>query len=872
VTYQPFLIANPRVGQETDIQPWILPNDAFPELLNAYLYRGVIRKKGGTELLGRLGVRQDSYPFSSTLVVRSGAPQTYAGNTLTAPIEPGSLIITDGVTTFTDNGLNVMAVTAGSGNAGTINYTTGAYSVTFTAANNSASVTATYIRQVDNNSPCMGLCTYEIKQINNNSLIGFDLTNAYLYNNGLGAFQDISRYKVGTGQTTAANTVTWTGTNSQFFGYENFQNAFFETNNVAGSNFYAATAVTTGATTQITTSSANNFQAGDIAYFNNFRRTVAGVNPSLNTQQGVVTVPGNPFTVSINTTGDTYTANDGIVWSQTLSKSGARDGIRWYDGTGWANFAPPLSGAGINPAAPVAYPDILQGALMLFAYKGRLVALNTFEGQPGVAPTNFAQRARYSQAGNVFYAPPFPTGGVTQALGNEWYESPGLGGAEDAPTSEVIVSAEFIKDVLVVYFERSTYKLVGSNNSARPFQWEKINTEIGAESTFSVVPFDKEILSIGSNGVYECDSINIDRVDQKIPDQVFNFSQENNGIARIHGIRDYYTQFCYWTYVDGSQNSDGDFTTVPVFPNSLLVYNYVDSSWATFENYFTCFGYYQTYTNLTWGNCTRTWDQMTVPWNSATGQTQFPEVIAGNQQGFVVYVNLVSASNNEPQGNDVSLVIQNITSANPSVFTSPNHNIDTGAYVLITGTGIAALDGNIFLANPITSDTFYLYDSNLLQVSVSGYTFGGFIQTVENFEIQTKKFTPFIESGQKMRVGYVDIFLEVDADDDGEEDDPPDSVPAFSAFLYENENYTLSSFNKIIALDNETGSALETKFWKRVYLNQTSQSFSLVFTYTNPDDNPGMTDTQIFQVPNVDTQVAIHGMIFWIAPAGRLVR
>ncbi len=857
MTYQPFLIATSRVGKETDLDPYVLPDDAYPELLNAYLYRGVIRKKGGTELLGndplyggRLGIRNPIL-----LAARGAGNSVIAVNLAGAPLEPGSIIVTDGTTVFTDNGVGGFTITGGTGTVNVpTNYVTGAINITFTSANLGATITATYLVKVGANSPVMGLCTREIKQINNNALIAFDMTHAYQFDNALQRFVDISTYKVATGQTTI-NNVVWTGTNSQFFDYQNFQNAFFATNDVPGSQFYKITNITQAAAAVVTTSAANNFAAGDFVYFNN-----VGGMVEINNRSGIVTVPGNPFTVAINSTGFSAYTSGGIVWSQTLSRTSGGDGIRWYDGTGWVNFDPPLDAT--------TTPNILQGALLLFAYKGRLVALNTFEGQQGATPTNFAQRARYSQQGSVFYAPPFPAGGVTSSNGNEWYTAPGLGGFEDAPTAEVIVAAEFIKDVLVVYFERSTYRLVSTTNSARPFFWEKINTEIGAESTFSTVPFDKEILSIGPNGVYECDSINIERIDQKIPDQVFNFGEANQGITRIHGIRDFYTQFCYWTYVDEGENSDGDFTTTPTFPNKILAYNYLDESWANFQNYFTCFGYYQTSQNLTWATCNRTWDAMTVPWDSARNQTQFPLVVAGNQQGFVVSLSLVISSDDDPQDNAPSLVIQNITNANPSIFTVPNHNLDFNTYVLITGTGLS-IDNQIYLVFPQSADTFYLVDSNGTIVSIAGYTFGGRVQTVENFFIQTKKFTPYIQSGQKVRVGYIDLFLETDADDDGV---PEDTVPAFGVSLLENENFGATVFTKIVALDDERGDPNVNKFWKRVYLNQTAQSFSLKFSYTNPIDNPDDPNQQIFEVPNIDTQVAIHGMIFWMAPAGRLVR
>lgn len=853
MTYQPFLIANMRVAKETDQDPWLLPDDAFPELFNAYQYRGVIRKKGGTQLFGRLGVR------TQTLAVRAGAPQVYAGVLTTFPVSVGSLVITDGTTTFTGNNAGVMVVTAGVGTAGTINYTTGAYSVQFDALNNGATVTASYIRQVDDTSPVMGLCTRDINQISDNALVAFDMTTAYQYNNSLNVFQNISTYKGTT------NPVVWSGANFQFFDYTNMQNAFFATNNVPGQMFYAITAITVAANAQVTTAVANNFAVGDVVYFNN-----VGGMVEINNLQGTVTVPGNPFTVSINSAAFTPYTSGGIAWSQTKTKATSGDGIRWYDGTGWVNFAPPLSGVTAPPG-----PEILQGALLLFSYKGRMVALNTWEGVAGVTATQYPQRARYSQnvsvSGSIYYAPPLPAGLTRPASANAWYTANGLGGALDAPTSEAIVGAEFIKDTLVVYFERSTYRLASPGNGVSPFKWEKINTEIGAESTFSTVPFDTEVLSVGSNGVYECDSINIERIDQKIPDEVFNFGNENQGIYRIQGIRDYYTQYVYWTYVNPGEESDGNTATGPTFPNRILAYNYLDAAWATFQNYFTCFGHYQSTGTLTWGNCAETWANMNVPWNFAPLQTKFPIILAGNQQGYVFTTNLVNDENSFPISNAASLDIVSNTNANPSVFTVPNHNLSLNSYVQVTGTGNATLDDKIFQVSPIDRNTFSLFDSSITGISVPA-AIGGFITTVENFEIQSKKFTPFIESGQKVRVGYVDLFLGVEANNDPDDDDDEENVATnVTVYLYENENYTKPIVIKNVELTDPNG-AEDDKFWNRVYLNQTAQSFSIAIRYSNPANNAPFQPYQIFNPDNAETAVGLNAMMFWMAPAGRLVR
>jgi len=149
MSYQPFLIANYATGLDRELQPWLLPNDAFVDLFDGFVYRGVTSKRDGYS--GFANGLKSTYtesrmvhtlgPVNMTGVI-DGINQTFTAS-LTTPVSRGSVQVDgsnpvqvlndDGDGTFTGDG------------TGTIDYTTGAVSITFTTAPAVAStVTITY--------------------------------------------------------------------------------------------------------------------------------------------------------------------------------------------------------------------------------------------------------------------------------------------------------------------------------------------------------------------------------------------------------------------------------------------------------------------------------------------------------------------------------------------------------------------------------------------------------------------------------------------------------------------------------------------------------------------------------------------------------
>lgn len=848
--YRPLYIAGMKTGLVQERQEFLLPDDAYPELENAYVWRERIKRKQGYRTLGRLRRVLMALSLGNTLALQTVytfpdifaafVPPIGAGEP-NKEIEPGSLVITIGApdtATFTDNGDGTFTVTGAGVSAGSsINYVTGAVTIVLSAAVGGAAITANinYFPGL----PVMGLRNEQLNGINNNRLIAFDTVYAY-------------RFVTNGWQEFIPGTV-WTGQDFEFF---------WSTNYWVDQN---------------------------------------GLN---------------------------------IFWVTNDSISG--DPIRYTNGAVWEDFTPQINAAG----------DLLEQALCIAPFRGRLVVFNTLENG-----MQFQQRIRWAAIGT-----PFTTAtAIISVAGinmDAWRDDiRGQGGFLDIPTADFIVSIGFVRDNLVVYCENSTWQLRYTGRAIAPFQIEKVNSELGAKSTFSAVQFDTSLVGVGDKGVVECDSFKSERIDIKIPDLIFQFNDANHGTERVHGIRDFQQRLAYWTYpyFPGAGVSN-------TFPNRRLVYNYENDSWAIYTDSLTCLGTFQSEISQSWSTATFPWSQANFPWVNIPAL--FPEIVGGNQQGFVLFL----SSNLSPKvSNDPSLSITNITGndTTPTVVESPNHNMQTGQVISISGipvgtpfadtlnnpktglitnatqtdpcvitsanhrllsgdiitienvVGMVELNGNTYTVTVIDANTFsldgvdaedfsayisdgdwsninafgivvidadnfellnynpvtFIFDRPQLDPSTNVYVGGGKISLRDGFSIVSKKFN-FIEEGNQIQMGYADVLMN------------NTQSGAVSLYIYlnyndsepiniesENDNPSTNQpdlfFNSVVPTNFTSSSqTIEgSKNWQRVICPTRGQFLTLEWTLSN---------AQLAGIEQ-ESDVQIDSQILWIRPAGRLI-
>ena len=638
MAFDHFLIAPIEGGLQLDVRPFLIPDNAFARLNNAYIYRGRVRKRfGGSLLKGSTqptaGYAQLQSRLRANIDTTDGGGNA-AGNVPGNEFNIGQMFsVGDQIFTVYQNGAMYSTGAA----TGTFNTGTGAYTIT-----GADPATAVYYYPA---LPVMGLSVLEQPEINQEVLVAFDTQFAYQYT--ASGFERLNAEVTG-------GAATWTGSNSDFFWVANYRGA-------------------------------NQFN--NILYVTNFNEN----EPNY---------------------------------------------MRFLNGTTWDDFRPQLNTT----------PDYLDSARIIVPFKNRLVALNTWE-TTAAGQNNYPQRARYSQVGSpleAFAAGPPPTGG--------WREDvPGKGNAIDAATSEAIVTAEFIKDRLIVYFERSTWELVYLGNQAQPFTWQKINTELGAESTFSVVPFDKVALGVGNVGIHACNGSNVERIDEKIPDEVFEIHNNDNGTRRVYGVRDYFTEMVYWSFPDDTRDSDFPFN------NKILTFNYTTGSWAFNDDSITCFGYFQQQNagaSDIWQNLTMEWQENTDQWRGAPLQGRFRSVIAGNQEGFVFIVDA------EQERNAPALQITNVITTPATQFNVINHNLSVGDFVLIENMqGITTFNDNIYRVQLVVDENNF--DIGAVPF-VGTYTGGGTLTRVSRVDILTKQYNFYLQEGRNAYVSKAEFMRDRD--------------------------------------------------------------------------------------------------------------
>jgi hypothetical protein len=244
------LIVGPiNKGLKTDREPFVIDNDSFPVLINAYQWRGRIKRKRGTKFFTHLeryfNSTSVSYNTGTTTITLDGSGNGNILNNASWTLQPNAslvpgtvtLVASGGPTTYTDPTMDGYLTPTGTSGPNTINYGTGAILIPAQAGNTVSAIFAYYP-----DLPVMGLEDfYGNASSQFPGLIGFDTEYSYnilttvpteTYSVSFYKNPGVSSSLPGYVPKTNATPTSWNGADYQQFYTVNYQGALWATNGV----------------------------------------------------------------------------------------------------------------------------------------------------------------------------------------------------------------------------------------------------------------------------------------------------------------------------------------------------------------------------------------------------------------------------------------------------------------------------------------------------------------------------------------------------------------------------------------------------------------------------------------------------------------
>lgn len=604
--YQPFPITQFQTGQFQYYQSWIRPDDAFDPLVNAYIFRGQLFKRNGTRIFGETG----SLRYQNNEIVASGnGGSTYSGTLSNFPIE-GTITFTAltsaGLRTATATGTGNLTGTLAAGAPGTstIDYATGQWTLdtggaaTISAGPPAVPIVAKYTftaNQAGLVRPIMMITEFIEETTTITEIVVADTDRLAVFNTVTELFDPVQAF----------SQINFTTTVAGGLGPYNFSTGF---TNIAP---YSVSLSDGGA--PITDNGTGGFVLGG-----NF------ASASINYTTGVVTFAltapaAANYTITASIQGDYFTGNfrnlfNYINWRASdlddahLWMTNNVDRVTRYDGTYLSR--PPLAitkanyDAFVNDITTCLDVKVLNNSLLLIRPTG-----------PGSIPD--AQMIRAS-------APLNPT--------NFAENVPGNGSQVSATTGDWLMSASYLRDALIVEFQNSCFLYKATGIESEPFRFYKINSTKSTNATYGSIEYDTFTTSMGAKGLCKCDGVNKDRYDLDAIDLYENI--DGNNFELSQGKRFDVIQQSWMIYPSRNR---GDSTTNC---DKVIVYNWLEETWATYEIKLSCLGGGRTFKDTTWlGFTGLTWAECTFPWDDFMTQDLIPWMLGGDVDGKVYFLN-----------------------------------------------------------------------------------------------------------------------------------------------------------------------------------------------------------------------------------------
>ena len=798
-SYQPFLIGqgHQKTGLFSYLDSWIKPEDAYDTLVNAFVYRGSLYQREGM------------FPFPSSngngALVYQNNEETATGNgvnvtfsftlskfPLLASTVTISAIVSGTVLQATDNGSGSLSgALVNAGFTHTINYTTGALVFTTNGAPDNLTPVMVQYNYVPTalttpiNNPIMGIKTWINDTNNTQVIVVMDTKRANYYNTSTKSFTPIQSFQQFL-YIFPLNTSPSVTTGAITTQWMNIAPLSVTVKTFTGAGVLIDT------TTDVPTSTtAGNFKAiGNIT---------AASTIAYNT--GIVTInftasPSDYTYVQITASlqGDYFTGNNSNFFNATNWRTTDAAPSYLYM-TNNVDFITLYDGTNLaRPPFGLLSTNFTQavGGFLLYPKVNQITTaldVRTFKNRLiFVRPTEVGVSSPEAQSiffsQNTTIPPPPSTIQFTQGNLNFALDQSGNGGFIQAATGDWIQSDQFLRDALIVFFQNSTWILRSTGNGTDPFRIDQLNNSRSTNAPYGSVPYDSECTSMGAKGLIYCDGVSVNRYDENVIDLFLDINQNKFGQCFAQKFD---TLNQTWMLYPSEENDDNT-------SDSVIVYNFLEKTWAIFQP--SLGNLVQTPTTINTLSCLGLGFTITdLKWSDfAVGSNYF----GGN--------GLIWSQATVPW----------------------NYYVQQDLSPTLLG---GDENGYVYILNDGPTDT-------------PGTGTANGIPTL----IQTKRLNPFVNTGEKARFGYLDVYYEINT---------PVRV-TFNFYINNSDNINKST---IFTFDGPQNNIWG---WKRIYLNMVGEFLQVEI---NSLIQPDATLPPFYNTKGV---FKILGMILYASPAGRL--
>lgn len=414
-------------------------------------------------------------------------------------------------------------------------------------------------------------------------------------------------------------------------------------------------------------------------------------------------------------------------------------------------------------------------------------------------------------------------------------------GAIAAETSDFIQGVAIMSDTVLINFSRSNWTIQKTADAFNPYFIKRISSTIGTDAPFSTVVWGSEARSIGREGIISTDLRQTSRIDNKIPrfttDEVdpTQFDEIYGGYNRLN------SQFL-WSYVSATAGDASE-------QDRILVNNYEENSWSTYDGRFTVFGQSENGEVIPWDEINdtfypeqpgwATWDTTEEIWNRIGILDDSIKTLAGDDDGRIFIL--------DQDKDDYTEAITGVTQANPSVITVAAHSFHVGDEVVVSGV-VGLLDENgdstinnydpaaptlayiPYTVTAVTATTITI--NNDTSGAVGAYTSGGLISRPIEFRAKTVPFNPYRQRGRKVYVSFIEYLLDT-------------TGGHLEVDLYADEEGT--PFKRgIVALTDSTQKRRE---WVAISVNSEMEFLSMRMRQKTPSLNLKLTSIRLHVAP-----------------------